>query len=119
MRLTTGKGAAAASRGTTGGATGMTPTCGAGGASTIGSSIGSSSRGTTSAVCSRSISSVTSILRSASFDDIRPRVAFLSDHGCWHPHMIEAHANFLARLKLRQLSRSSVEYGLVSSLSLL
>ena len=36
MRLTTGKGAAAASRGTTGGATGTTPTCGAGGASTIG-----------------------------------------------------------------------------------
>ena len=54
MRLTTGKGAAAASRGTTGGACGTTPTCGAGGASTIGSSIGSSSRGTTSAVCSRS-----------------------------------------------------------------
>ena len=38
MRLTTGKGAAAASRGTTGGVTGTTPTCGAGGASTIGSS---------------------------------------------------------------------------------
>ena len=53
MRLTTGKGAAAASRGTTAGATGTTPTCGAGGASTIGSSIGSSSRGTTSAVCGR------------------------------------------------------------------
>ena len=35
MRLTTGKGAAAASRGTTGGATGTTPTCGAGGASTM------------------------------------------------------------------------------------
>ena len=51
MRLTTGKGAAPASCGTTGGATGMTPTCGA---STIGSSIGSSSSGTTSAVCSRS-----------------------------------------------------------------
>ena len=54
MRLTTGKGAAAASRGTNGGATGTTPTCGAGGASTIESSIGSSSRDTISSVCSRS-----------------------------------------------------------------
>ena len=40
-RLPTGNGAAAASRGTNGGATGTTPTCGAGGASTIESSIGS------------------------------------------------------------------------------
>ena len=53
-RLPTGNGAAVASRGTNGGATGTTPTCGAGGASTIESSIGSSSRDTTSAVCSRS-----------------------------------------------------------------
>ena len=57
-RLPTGNGAAAASRGTNGGATGTTPTCGVGGASTIessiGSSIGSSSRDATSAVCSRS-----------------------------------------------------------------
>ena len=53
MRLPTGNGAAAASRGTNGGGTGTTPTCGAGGASTIESSIGSSSRDTTSAVCSR------------------------------------------------------------------
>ena len=54
IRLSTDKGAAAASRGTNGGVTGTTPTCGAGGASTIESSIGSSSRDTTSAVCSRS-----------------------------------------------------------------
>ena len=55
MRLTTGKGAAAASRGTTGG---TTPTCGAVGASTIESSIGSSSRDTTSAVNLKYISPV-------------------------------------------------------------
>ena len=53
-RLPTGKGAAAASRGTNCGATGTTPICGAGCASTIETSIGSSSRDATSAVCSRS-----------------------------------------------------------------
>ena len=52
-QLPTGNGAAAASCGTNGGATGTTPTCGAGGASTIESSIGSSSRDATSAVCCR------------------------------------------------------------------
>ena len=46
-------------------------------------------------------------------------MAIPSDHGFWHPYMIAGHSNFLARLELRQLSRSSVEYGLVSSLSLL
>ena len=95
MPFTTGKGAAAASRGTAGGATGTTPTCG-------------DDRVVDRIVVSRHdfsslqyISSITSILRSVPFDDIRPRVAILSDHDWWHPHIIAAHANFLARLELR------------------
>ena len=49
------------------------------------------------------ISSVTSILRSAPFDDIRQRMAILSDHDCWHPQVIAAHANFLARNRNKSL----------------
>ena len=33
----------------------------------------------------------------------RPRVAILPDHGCWHPHMIAAHANFLTVFTCRYI----------------
>ena len=101
------------------GTTGTAPICRAGGASAIGSSIGSSSRGTTSAACNRSrgLRRYSVPLRLTMYDRgwPSPWTTIAADVHT----MIVAHANPLALLELRQLSRSSVEDGLVTSLSLL